>query len=85
MIQKGNAKEEIAAFVLYFVGWTLMEMTVCVREKYPNIPIVYSGGVMSCSILKKMLSGKDRYFAEPSFSSDNAAGIACLTRRAFLD
>ncbi|MBQ7380475.1 MAG: peptidase M22 [Clostridia bacterium] len=85
MIQKGSAKEEIAAFVLYVVGWTLMEMTVCVREKYPNIPIVYSGGVMSCSILKKMLSGKDRYFAEPSFSSDNAAGIACLTRRAFLD
>jgi tRNA A37 threonylcarbamoyltransferase TsaD len=39
---------------------------------------------MSCSILKEMLAGEDCYFAEPQFSSDNAAGIAHLARRAFL-
>ena len=85
MIQKGNAKEEIAAFVLSFVGRTLVELTASVREKHPSIPVVYSGGVMSCSILKRMLEGDGCYFAEPSFSSDNAAGIAHLTRRNFLN
>lgn len=85
MQKKGAPAEEIAAFVLYFIGWTLMELTASVREKYPNIPIVYSGGVMSCSLLKKMLAGQGRYFAEPAFSSDNAAGIAHLTRRNFLN
>jgi len=85
MKSKDEPKEKIAAFVLDFVGRTLVALSESVCERHPDLPIVYSGGVMSCSILKKMLSGKDRYFAEPSFSSDNAAGIACLTRRAFLD
>lgn len=85
MQKKGAAREEVAAFVLDFVGRTLQALTESVHEKYPNIPIVYSGGVMSCSILKKMLAGEGVYFAEPSFSSDNAAGIASLARRAFLN
>jgi N6-L-threonylcarbamoyladenine synthase len=83
MKNKGASAEAVAAFVLDFIGRTLVALTDFVREKYPDIPIVYSGGVMSCSILKNMLVGKDVFFAEPSFSADNAAGIAALTRRAF--
>ena len=83
--KKGASKEEISAFVLSFVGHTLLKLTESVQEKYPKIPIVYSGGVMSCSILKKMLAGDGRYFAEPAFSSDNAAGIAHLARRKYLN
>ncbi len=82
MQKKGVPKEEIAAFVLYFIGWTLMELTASVREKHPNIPIVYSGGVMSCSLLKQMLAGDGKYFAEPAMSADNAVGIAHLARLA---
>ena len=85
MLKKGVIKEEIAAFVLSFVGHTLVGLTASVREKYPSLPVVYSGGVMSCSILKRMLAGDGCYFAEPAFSSDNAAGIAHLTRRNFLN
>jgi N6-L-threonylcarbamoyladenine synthase len=85
MQKAGEPKEKIAAFVLDFVGRTLVALTDSVCEKYPNIPIVYSGGVMSCSIFGKMLAGEHRYFAEPAFSSDNAAGIAALTRRAYLN
>ncbi len=85
MQKAGEARERVAAFVLDFIGRTLLALTEHVREKYPQIPIVYSGGVMSCSILKKMLEREDVYFAEPSYSSDNAAGIAALARRAFLN
>lgn len=73
-----------AAYVISFVNRTLEEITVRLLDKYPDIPIIYAGGVMSCSVIKNTLS---RYgsFAAPEFSSDNAAGIALLARRSFLN
>ncbi|MBR4873178.1 MAG: peptidase M22 [Clostridia bacterium] len=76
-------KEKTARFVLEHIAETLALMTEQVRERYPSLPVIYGGGVMSCSILQKRLRGRDVYFAEPSFSSDNAAGIALLTKRRF--
>ncbi len=70
-----------AAFVLDFIGRTLLKMTEALRGAHGNLPVLYAGGVMSNSIIKKMLSvGGNEYFAEPAFSSDNAAGIALLCR-----
>ena len=74
----------VAAYVLDFVGATLERITDSIKAEFPEYPIVYSGGVMSCSLLQKRLKKENTYFAEPKFSSDNAAGIALLCRRAFL-
>ena len=72
----------MSAYVLNFVGQTLISLTEQIRGKYPDAPIVYAGGVMSNRILKQRLSAfEDTYFAEPVFSADNAAGIALLTRK----
>ena len=68
-----------SAFVLNAVRDTLTSLTEALLSVYPGIPIVYSGGVMSCRMLKEALSGSGRYFAPPEYSSDNAAGIAYLT------
>ena len=76
-----NDKEYVSAYVLNFIAKTLTSIAENIREKYPNIPIVFSGGVMSNSILQKELSRfGNTYFATPEFSSDNAAGIALLTK-----
>ncbi len=83
MLRNGASHEETAAFVLDFIGRTLVEMTTFVRQRYPGLPIVYGGGVMSCGLLKARLEGENVWFAEPSFSSDNAAGISCLARLVF--
>ena len=73
--------EYVSAYVLNFVSKTLVKITNDIRETYPDIPIVYAGGVMSNSILQKELSKfANTYFATPEFSSDNAAGIALLTK-----
>jgi len=80
--ESGN-KSETAAYVLDFVAETLAQMTADVRRAYPDLPVIYGGGVMSCSIIKKRLAGDGVYFAEPRFSSDNAAGIALLTYRKY--
>lgn len=77
-------KARTAKFVLDFIAETLAKITEQVQSNYPSLPVIYGGGVMSCSILQKRLAGEKVYFAEPDFSSDNAAGIALLTRRKHL-
>ena len=79
LFEKTGDKPLVSAFVLRAVGDALVSLTEALLTRYPSVPIVYSGGVMSCSILKDRLAGCGRYFAPGEFSSDNAAGIAYLT------
>lgn len=78
----------VAAFVLRFLADTLAAMATHLRSRYPELPLVFAGGVMSNRLiageLKQRLSG-EIYFAEPAFSADNAAGIALLCRAAFAE
>ena len=75
----------VSAYVLSFCGETLKKMTEWMDSLYPDLPIVYGGGVMSNRYLQGVLSKRENtYFAAPKFSADNAAGIALLTRRAHL-
>lgn len=84
LYKETNDKAYVSAYVLNFVSETLVALTKQIREKYPEIPIVYAGGVMSNKLLKSKLSAFDKtYFAEPQFSADNAAGIAILTQRKY--
>ena len=77
-------KNLVAAYVLDFVAATLEAMTDYVRDLYPDIPVIYAGGVMGNKILQSRLGKyKNTYFSEPQFSSDNAAGIALLTKNKF--
>lgn len=83
MLKEGVEPPRVAHFVLHFIGRSLVALTDAARERFSALPVVYSGGVMSCSILKNMLAGKDTYFAAPAFSADNAAGISLLARRVY--
>lgn len=86
LISEGRMKEYVAAYVLDFIGRTLVKLTANALEKLGDIPVLYAGGVMSNSIIKDMLRAKlkkrELHFAEPKFSSDNAAGTALLTAMA---
>ena len=82
---KTQNKELTSAFVLEYVADAIGKLTDNLREKYPDIPVVYAGGVMSNKIIQKRLSARDNvYFADPQFSADNAAGVALLCRRRHL-
>ena len=75
----------VAAFTLQFISDTLVAMTNALDARIPSLPIVYAGGVMSNRYLQSRLSERENtYFAEPQFSTDNAAGIALLCRKQFL-
>ncbi|MEE1116275.1 MAG: hypothetical protein UH851_05430 [Clostridia bacterium] len=76
----------VCDYTFSFVANTLDKLSENLRIEYPDIPIVYSGGVMSNSKIKDVLSKRNNtYFARPEFSSDNAAGVALLCRREFLN
>ena len=81
MLESGEGSADIAKYCLDFVGVTIDKMCQNAREIYPNLPFVFAGGVMSNKKIKDNLNYKyNGYFAEPKYSSDNAAGIAVLCK-----
>lgn len=80
MLDDGEKPCDIALYCLEYIKSTLDKMTETLLQKYGNLPLVYAGGVMSDSIIKEYMKSKyDCCFADPIYSSDNAAGVAILT------
>lgn len=78
--RNGMKDEDIALFCLESIAAAVYGMAEALTDEYPGLPIVFSGGVMSNSIIRKRIEGSfDCAFAEPVFSADNAAGTAILT------
>ena len=85
LYEESSDKELTAAFVLDYIGRAI-EMTcdAFIAER-GDMPFVFAGGVMCNSIIRSALTKKfNAYFADPSMSADNAAGIAELARRSYL-
>lgn len=79
MKKDGEKDCNIAKYCIDYISQVLFEMTVTLLEKYPGHPLVYSGGVMSNTLIRKRFYEEfGAVFAAPGFSSDNAAGIAVL-------
>ncbi len=79
-------KEKTAAFVFDFLCRNIIEMTNQLKEKYGEMPVLFSGGVMSNKLMRTELSRCcEAYFAEPEYSADNAAGVALLCRAYHLN
>lgn len=70
-----------AAYALRCVAYAVFKATENALKKYPNLPVVFSGGVASNSMLRTVLSPLNPVFAQPQFSTDNAMGVAVLAHR----
>jgi len=80
MAERGEPGPEIACFVLRSVAETVHTITAAAREQYGDLPVLYSGGVASNALLRRLTP--DGLFAQPRYSTDNAMGTAILTYRA---
>ena len=80
MLKNGASPEDIARFGILFAGKTILKMSEAARERYPDLPIIYAGGVMRNGIIKEMLAKNlpNVLFADTELSSDNAVGTAYL-------
>ena len=74
--------EETAGYALRCVADAVCTATKNALMIYPGLPVVFSGGVASNTLLRKTLAPLNGIFAEPKYSTDNAIGIAILTYRA---
>ena len=72
---------ETAGYVLRCVATAVYQATVNACKVYPGLPVIFSGGVASNSLLRQALAPLSPIFAQPEFSTDNAMGVAVLAMR----
>ena len=71
-----------AAYALRSVSHAVLNVTKNALKAYPGLPVVFSGGVASNSMLREITKPLNPVFSEPQYSTDNAIGVAILTYRA---
>ena len=72
---------ETAAYALRCVAYGVFHATQQALKAYPGLPVVFSGGVASNTLLRQVLEPLNPIFAQPQYSTDNAMGVAVLARR----
>ena len=77
----GVSPEETAAFVLRSVSDAVVRATEEALRQHPGLPVVFSGGVASNTLLRARCAKLDPVFALPQYSTDNALGVAVLAWR----
>lgn len=80
MYEKGEKPEDIAKFCFQSITVAVDKMLESIIEKYGNLPVLFSGGVSSNTLLREYMTEKyNAVFSLPVYSADNACGTAYLT------
>lgn len=74
----GNSAADTARFVMNCIVGCIADVTRAAGLLYPGLPVVFSGGVASNSLLRQRMQEFAPIFAQPQYSTDNAMGIAVL-------
>ena len=72
---------ETAGYALRCVCYAVYTATKNAIKAYPGLPVVFSGGVASNTMLREKIAPLNPVFAKPEFSTDNAMGVAVLAHR----
>ncbi len=78
LLKDGFNAEYVCKYCLTFIAETLLKMLGNAKKEYGNFPVVFAGGVMSSTVIKKIITSKipDAMFVAPQLSRDNAVGVA---------
>ena len=80
MLDKKIPIEDIALHCLSYIYSAIDDTIIEMTDKYGSLPLVFSGGVMSNTLIRHAIETKyNAFFAEPQYSADNACGIAVLS------
>ncbi len=79
---RDHAPAQIAGYALRSVVGAVARATEAALKEQPGLPVLFSGGVASNSLLRETLAPLGAVFAPPRFSTDNALGVAVLAHRA---
>lgn len=79
LFASGAAREEVAAFSLRNCAEAVKKATAQAKKAYGDLPVVFTGGVASNSLLRQVMEPLGGLFGPPQYSTDNAMGVAVLT------
>ena len=82
---KTKSAPETALFALRCVAYAVKKATCNACKAYPGLEVVFSGGVASNSLLRRELAQLNPVFCPSQYATDNAMGIAVLTKRMLED
>ena len=83
LVREGEKPGNIARFAIDAISSVVWRATQEAQRRYPGLPVLCSGGVVSNSQLRMGLTDIcGAIVAHPQYSSDNAMGTAILTWRA---
>lgn len=74
-----GSREDTAAYAVSSVCSAVLRTTMDARAQYGDLPVIFSGGVASNSMLRELCKPLGAVFAPPEYSTDNALGVAVLT------
>ena len=72
---------ETAGYALRCICTAVLSVTKEAMKLYPGLPVVFSGGVASNTMLRNAMQGTDCVFSPPDYSRDNALGVAIIAYR----
>lgn len=82
-MEAGEDRANIARFALDTVTDVVVRATREAQRRWPELPVLCSGGVASNSYLRGAMERQCcALFAQPKYAADNAMGVAILTWRA---
>lgn len=72
---------DTAYYALRSVAHAVYAATEAALVRYPGLPVVFSGGVASNSLLREITEPLNPIYAPAIYSTDNAIGVAILAHR----
>ena len=83
LMEQGAQPAYVAKYCLSAVAYTVLGMIDGARRRFPNLPVVCAGGVMSSEIIRPIVQRQvpNAVFVPGRFSSDNAIGTAWIAAR----
>ena len=82
-LEKTGDPAATARYCLRSIIHAVRKATKQALDEHPGLPVVFSGGVASNSMLREAFACLDAVFCPPAYSTDNAMGIAVLTWEAY--
>lgn len=78
--ESASGPEDTARYVLHSLTDLIQRVTAQALKDYPGSYVIFSGGVSSNSLLRKEMAEYPAVFGEAKYSTDNAGGIAVLSK-----
>lgn len=83
LLAQGKSPAYVCKYCLLCIADVVVKMTREAQKRYPGLPVVCAGGVMSSGVIRDWVRRRlpEVYFVPGQYSSDNAIGVSILAAR----